>query len=187
MNAAATSIAFGGAFYIAGTAAPSTVTAPTRGYASRRLRSAPPRALFLDFDGVLHPTTDGSSTDESLVRVAHFGWLPLLASALEPHREVQVVVHSTWRYTHDVDELRELLGVLGNRVVGATPRGSRYESILWWLHLNPQFTAYRVLDDDASEFPAPSPPELILCNPAKGVSEERVLTALKAWLQADLR
>ena len=144
-------------------------------------RNAQPYALFLDFDGVLHPTTDGTNA-EGVVRIVHFGWLPLLASVLERHH-VRIVVHSTWRYTYDIDELRALLSVLGPRVIGATPRGPRYESILSWLHLNPQFANYRMLDDDAREFPAPPPPDLILCNPAKGVSEPRVLAALSAWLK----
>ena len=158
---------------------PSELRKPRPRRASRR--NAQPCALFLDFDGVLHPTTDGTNADEP-IRIVHFGWLPLLASVLEPH-DVRIVVHSTWRYTHDIDELRALLDLLGPRVIGATPPGPRYESILSWLNLNSQFAAYRVLDDDAREFPAPTPPELILCNPAKGVSEPRVLAALSAWLK----
>ena len=90
-----------------------------------------------------------------------------------------IVVHSTWRYTHDVDELKLLLGALGPKVVGATPRGPRYESIQWWLQMNPSFADHRILDDDASEFPTPPPPNLILCNPTTGVAAPVVLAALR--------
>jgi hypothetical protein len=145
--------------------------------------ATPGRALFLDFDGVLHPTTIGMELEsEQVIGTGLFGWLPPLASVLRPHPDVVVVVHSTWRYTHDVAELRELLGVLGRRVVGATPRGPRYESITWWLQQNPSFTSYRILDDDTAEFPDPLPAELVLCDPRRGVSSPEVLAALKDWL-----
>lgn len=148
------------------------MSAPTRA-PSRRL-------LSLDFDGVVHPT------DEADVRIAttHFGWLPHLASALASHPDVAVLVHSTWRYTYDPEELRELLGPLGSRVVGSTPKGPRYESILRWLSANTQFSDYRILDDAAREFPHPPPAELILCNPASGVSDAAVLGLLRQWLEA---
>ena len=145
----------------------------------------PPRVLFVDFDGVLHPKTleAGIEEDEIVVGTAQFGWLPALVSVLRTYPEVSLVVHSTWRYTHDIDELRGVLGVLGSRVVAATPRGPRLDSILWWLHMNPQFGSYRILDDDPREFPIPPPPELILCNPRTGVAAPAVLAAIRQWLE----
>lgn len=136
------------------------------------------RILFLDFDGCLHPTLVGDAP----IKTGHFGWLPVLSQALRGQEDVALVVHSTWRYTHDHDELRELLGPLKQRVAGVTPRGPRFDSILWWLYMNPGFTDYRILDDDASEFPDPLPPEVILCNPSTGVSAPEVLEAINAWL-----
>ena len=160
--------------------------APSLGQPSKRPRSVraraaeSARALFLDFDGVLHPTTIRADieVDEIVVGTGLFGWLPALVSVLRAHPDVSLVVHSTWRYTHDIDELRGVLGLLGSRVVGATPRGPRLESILWWLHQNPQFGSYRILDDDSREFPQPPPPELILCDPRTGVAAPAVLAAI---------
>ena len=84
------------------------------------------RVLFLDFDGVLHPTTEDLDDDSGrCLATPFFGWLPHLARALEWFLDVRIVVHSTWRYTQDVDELRELLGPLRVRFLGATPRGPR--------------------------------------------------------------
>ena len=140
------------------------------------------RVLFLDFDGVLHPTTDFDNSSDAVVATPLFGWLPVLVAALKGYPDVGIVVHSTWRYTHDVDELRELLGPLGVRFLGATPRGPRYESILWWLHLNPTYTAHRILDDAAREFPTPAPAQLIVCHPHRGVSDPAVLAQLAEWL-----
>ena len=168
-----------------------TRRAPSLGQPGKRSRSGharaaeSARALFLDFDGVLHPTTLEADIEknEIVVGVGLFGWLPALVGVLRTHLDVSVVVHSTWRYTHDINELRGVLGSLGNRVVGATPRGPRLESIEWWLHMNPRFGSYRILDDDPREFPTPPPPELILCNPRTGVAAPAVLNAIRQWLE----
>ena len=90
----------------------------------------PSRVLFLDFDGCLHPVTHGATLDGPALSTVHFGWLPLLGRALQSHDDVVVVVHSTWRYEYRIDELREVLGVVGRRVVVATPpgRGTRASS-----------------------------------------------------------
>jgi len=146
----------------------------------RRLGSAVhwPRVLSIDFDGILHPLGTGTTT----IKTTLFGWLPVLEELLRPHDDVHVLVHSSWRYEYRPEELQMLLGELGVRFVGAVPRGQRYESVLWWLQMNPTFTSYRILDDDASEFPDPPPAELILCDPSLGVSDPRVKAELRAWL-----
>lgn len=133
------------------------------------------RALFLDFDGVLHPTPL-SDADQPL------RLLPHLRDALLG-KNVALVVHSTWRYAYRPRELRELLATAGVPVLGATPYGPRYESILSWLDINPQVTDHRILDDDASEFPTPPPMELILCDPADGLLTAGVLNQLACWLE----
>ena len=135
------------------------------------------RVLFLDFDGVLHPAT---LPDES----RHFEWLASLRDALQGHRDVGVVVHSTWRYAYGEAELRALLSPLRVRVLGTVPRGERYGAILWWLHMNSGVTSYRILDDNPREFPDPAPAELVVCNPDRGVSSPDVLRQLDAWLKA---
>lgn len=149
--------------------------------ARRRRRN---RALFLDFDGVLHPTLFKVDLEpvETIIGTGLFGWLPNLARALAPYPEVVIVVHSTWRHTHDDDELRMLLDPVSTRVLGSTPPGIRYESILEWLRQNPTFTDYRILDDETVEFPDPAPVELIVCDPRTGVSAPTVQAALRQWL-----
>ena len=142
------------------------------------------RVLPTDFDGVLHPTlAAGVDSSGGLVATKHFGWVPVLEKALRGHEDVVIVVHSTWRHEYDLDELRGVLGKLAPRVIASTPRNlSRYESIVFWLEQNPSFASYRILDDDVSEFPVPSPPELIFCKPLTGVSAPKVLQALADWL-----
>lgn len=151
---------------------------------TRRRRAVEPRALFIDFDGVLHPTTDSTGANQTVCKTTLFGWLPVLDALLKPHSDVVLVVHSTWRYTHNVDELRGVLGSLGSRVVGATPEGPRYEAILGWLQVNQAHVNYRIVDDDAREFPSPPPVELILCEPSTGIAAPGVLLELRKWLES---
>ncbi len=174
--------------YAACTAGRPAAIAPIKPQGRRASRrTALQRLLFLDIDGVLHPTLNSITAQQPTLNDTLFGWLPSLTSALKPHSDVSIVVHSTWRYNYNADEWRDILGSLRPRVLGATPLGPRYESILSWLHMNPVFANYRILDDDGTEFPAPPPVELILCDPAKGVSEARVLAALSTWLKSDLK
>jgi hypothetical protein len=53
--------------------------------------------LFLDFDGVLHPTTHGS---------ALLSQLPLLESALEG-RDYSMVISSSWRFHMEMEDLKK--------------------------------------------------------------------------------
>lgn len=133
------------------------------------------RIVFLDFDGVLHPTPLADA-DQPLRLLPHL--TRVLAGS-----DVALVVHSTWRYVYRPRELAELLVTAGAPLLGATPRGPRYESILWWLHLNPSVTDYIILDDDAKEFPDPPPAELLLCDPADGLLTPGVLDRLGRWIE----
>lgn len=138
------------------------------------------RVIFLDFDGVLHPAGGPPGT------ALPFEWLTLLEQLLEPWPDVLLAVHSTWRYHHTPDELRELLGPLGTRFIGAMPRGPRAESVLWFLHSNPAITKHLVLDDAPAEFPADFPGTLVLCEPLLGLSSPVVKARIRTWLEGGL-
>ncbi len=67
--------------------------------------------IFLDFDGVLHP--DG---------VALFSRLALFEQCLAQMPEAEIVVSSTWREDHSLDQLRAFFSpAFGSRIVGVTP------------------------------------------------------------------
>lgn len=105
------------------------------------------RILFLDFDGVLHTTR--ADLDNS-----YFCWLPVLERLLSSFPHVMLVVHSTWRYEYTDEELRGLLGPLGDRFIGSAPRGPREQAIQMVLQANKgKITNYLVLDDAPEEFP----------------------------------
>ena len=136
------------------------------------------RAIFLDFDGVTHGAGDGVEA------AVHFQWLHVLVQLLDPWPDVNLAVHSTWRYHHTPKELQALLGPLGSRFIGAAPRGPRAEAILWFLHMNPAITRYLVLDDAPQEFPADFPGDLVFCDSRSGVSAPEVQARIRAWLEA---
>lgn len=150
-----------------------------------RSNSRARRVLFVDFDGVLQPGPDprGMRADSAILRTGHFGWLPVLVALLRPHPDVGVVVSSSWREVYDELELIEILSELRGKVLGATPKGPRYDSILRWLDTHPKWSDFRILDDDVTEFPTPLPLELIVCDPNEGVTGAEVQAALRQWLQ----
>ena len=134
------------------------------------------RVIFLDFDGVTHPAAHVASP------LTHWCWLPVLARVLARHDDVFVVVHSTWRFQYTLDELRGLLGTVGERVIDVVPEGSRLASIEAWLSAHrEQVCGYRILDDDVGAF-VPLPAELIACDPERGLSDESVRQQLLSWL-----
>lgn len=149
------------------------------------------RYLFLDLDGVLHPFQAHFSLEEvkaplrDLQSAGLFVHLELLAEMLKPHPCVRLVVHSSWRYGHTDEELRDLFGPLRGRVVGATSRGlDRERSIIDFAlrrHLRPK--DYRVLDDQTELF-SNLREVLIACDPQLGLSDTQVQGALRAWLDS---
>ncbi|MBN9373053.1 MULTISPECIES: HAD domain-containing protein [unclassified Hydrogenophaga] len=134
------------------------------------------RLVFLDFDGVLHPLDDSTGSR------SRFCWLPHLVTLLQEAQDVGVVVHSTWRYEYSDVELRALLGELGPRFAGSAPRMPRELAIETVLQANASTVAHHlVLDDDGKEF-SQGRLNLLLCDPALGVSDPRVQSQLRDWL-----
>ena len=137
--------------------------------------------LFLDFDGVLHPTT---VTDDQL-----FCRLPLLQKAIA-QTPCRIVISSSWRhhFTHTQilarfpKELRsQILGFTGTVHIGKWPRYQEIQNYLM-SHGNPD---WRALDDSFNEFP-PNCQQLLLCNPNVGLDEPQI-ALLKEWLWQNLR
>jgi hypothetical protein len=155
------------------------------------------RVIFLDYDGVLHPLglelmpasvgANGKPRAKA-IKVDFFCWVPLLAELLEAHPDVFLVVHSSWRESHEHGPLGAYLGPLEHRYLGATSPGDKLASIDAWLAAHPEVQSYRMLDDvvlaetppDADE-PYPRE-EFILCHYQKGISCPGVQHQLEAWL-----
>lgn len=135
------------------------------------------RLLFLDFDGVLHPT---SASQEEL-----FCRLDLLDQALSGG-DYGLVISSSWRHHYSLPELVDLLpesvhphilGVTGEPYVGRWPR---YREILAYFERHQGQSDWRALDDSWIEFPAKCP-QLIACDPNLGIQAAQV-AAVRQWL-----
>jgi hypothetical protein len=110
-------------------------------------------------------------------------WLPQLALLIENYPDVRVVIHSSWREHQSVEHLRGQMGKVGSRLLGVTPQGARYDSIVAYLAAHPDVQGFRILDDMASEFPQPAPPELVLCDPVRGLSAKATRKQIRSWLE----
>ena len=135
------------------------------------------KTLMVDFDGVLHPTSGGE----------FFSRLPLLETALSGY-ECEIVISSSWRHHHSLQELvehfpaslrRSVVGVTGPPHIGKWPR---HQEILNYCKANGE-RDWRALDDSFLEFPSPCK-ELILCNPNTGIDTKQLIV-LKQWLMHD--
>ena len=134
------------------------------------------KILFLDFDGVLHPTHFAGEDP--------FNRVYLLEEVLAD-QALGIVISSSWRFTHSIEKLQKLLpssisklviGVTGAPVIGKHPR---YHEIQAYLRSRGQAN-WRAIDDSYWEFPSPCP-ELIRCNPNTGITEKQV-AVLQNWV-----
>lgn len=138
------------------------------------------RLIFLDFDGVLHPT--------SIELGPLFCRAGLLIEVLEG-TDCQIVISSSWRHHDDLAELlTRLPAALAGRVVGTTGaahvgRWARHHEILQYLRDRALHTDWRALDDSVMEFP-PGCPELIACDPSVGLGPGQC-SRIRQWLSPD--
>lgn len=137
------------------------------------------KIIFLDFDGVLHP--DG---------VAKFSRLPVLELFLSEMPEAEIVVSSTWREDHTLEQLRGFFSPhLRSRISGVTPslddgyeRGGRQREILSYLEnegLSGENCTWVALDDIALFF-EDACRNLVLTDASVGFTE-REGEQLVAW------
>ena len=134
------------------------------------------KLLFLDFDGVLHPTHFAGQDP--------FNRVHLLEETLAGSN-IGIVISSSWRFTHSLEKLQKLLpnsisslviSVTGSPVIG---KHARYQEIVNFLR-SYGASNWKALDDSYWEFPSPCP-ELIRCNPNTGISEKQI-QELSQWM-----
>lgn len=134
------------------------------------------KLLFLDFDGVLHPTDFAGQ--------APFSRAALLEETLSQFAP-KIVISSSWRFTHSLEKLQKILpshigqhviGLTGGAVIGKHPRFMEIQNYLQGF--GP--VNWRALDDSYWEFPSPCA-KLIRCNPNTGIGDKQILE-LNQWL-----
>jgi hypothetical protein len=135
----------------------------------------PNKVLFLDFDGVLHPTNHGS---------ALFSQVDLLEKALE-NEACQIVISSSWRFHVEIEDIKkyfsksirdQILGVTGEAYIGSY---ARFHEIHCYVETH-GVEEWRALDDTYWEFPKDCG-NLIRCNPNTGITEVE-MKHLRSWL-----
>lgn len=139
--------------------------------------------LFLDFDGVLHPSNAHPSNQ--------FCRAQALADCLGKHPDVEIVISSTWRKRRDLDQLCSLLPAdLASRVIDKTPTigklremPERYigfdreaECYEWMRRNRPRSKLWVALDDGEQLF-RPFSPHLVSVDPRTGF-DSRTATRL---------
>jgi len=150
--------------------------------------------LSIDFDGVLHPLAAAlaveatSDSRNRLLRAGLFCHCQMLEDLLGTHQDVALLVHSSWRLTCTAERIRELLGSLGHRLRGITPKHivAREPSILVTLRrlqIPPQRLV--VLDDQPMLFRLLSL-HLVTCPSQEGLAPvidqlDAALTKAAAW------
>lgn len=95
--------------------------------------------FFLDFDGVLHPHFPLADLPDE--ENQHFFYLPVFETAARQCGEYEIVISSTWRNKHTLNEIRQLFSPdVAARIVGATPAvgrgngpGARQVEVEAWL------------------------------------------------------
>jgi len=122
------------------------------------------KVIFLDFDGVIN--SEASFRYEVRRKTQSVGdtLSPIACSnlqyILDQDADIKLVISSTWRKLHSLEELKHILqayGVNGNKVLSKTPcvfSGDRGHEIRLWLDENPNVTKYVILDDDSTAMSA---------------------------------
>ena len=136
------------------------------------------RIISLDFDGVLHPSPHHHPRAE----VATLAWIDHLVPLLEGHPDVGLLVHSSWREVHSLDDLQDMLHPMEGRFAGVTPPGERQASLTEWRAANPD--ARMLVIDDDPDVEAPAGASLVRCHPTTGLAAPNVQAEIAAWLDA---
>jgi hypothetical protein len=135
--------------------------------------------LFLDFDGVMHPDRYGVDR--------YFCHLGRLEDWMRQRPRVELVVSSSWRAVHPLDEIQSYFSQdLQHRIIGGTPQLLRdtwseaerkqvfvreMEVGLWLEGSGMSATPWVILDDMAELF-SPQHPQLVLCDGRVGLTPD---------------
>ena len=139
------------------------------------------KTIFLDFDGVLHPS---DACDEPGKGLRAFVWAYELLRAIgqEP---VDLVVHSDWRVFYTLDQLRSmapwhLSEKIAKTVASDVPKAMAIEQAVaeWGID------DFLVLDDEPVKFKGIDlfAGKVIECDPYEGVSCPSVQRRISLWL-----
>jgi hypothetical protein len=139
------------------------------------------KLIFLDFDGVLHPTS--ASKDK------YFCNADKLLQVIKD-KSCRIVISSSWRFSHSLTKIKTLLpqflaekiiGVTGNAYIG---KHARFNEIQIYLNSSSSNFDWIALDDSKFEFPE-NCSQLIHCNPNFGITDEELIQIEKFLNEKD--
>jgi hypothetical protein len=137
------------------------------------------KILFLDFDGVLHPSMCPSEKQLSQA--------PLLAGLMTEF-PCRIVISSSWRFQYTLEQLKKILPkAISNQVIGMTGDAcegayQRYQEIKRYLEVHDKsLSDWKALDDSHNEFPKDCG-NLIICSHITGLGQKQIME-VKKWLQ----
>jgi len=143
--------------------------------------------LSIDIDGVLHARDahfavgdTKTASMEGLRAAGLFQHCRALADLLATLHEVELVMHSSWRLAHGIQELREFLGPAGRYLKAVTPPElEREASVLEFMRRRRLRAADVVLLDDQPALFSELRGRVIVCDPVSGLSSPGVLAAVR--------
>lgn len=149
--------------------------------------------IFLDIDGVMNTRQHLRRQKKKAGRISNTNWCPIACRHLNllcEQFDAGIIVSSTWRYNHDIEELREFFAdnnIAPELVIDATPSlihekslGSfcRGDEIAGWLKEN-DCSTYVIIDDlQESQFLEEQQPHLVVVKQDIGFAEKEA--AIKA-------
>lgn len=134
------------------------------------------KTIALDFDGVLHTSPENPFTQ-----------MPLLEQCLLPHlNKVEIVISSSWRFSHSITELRDMFPTTLRPLVVNVTGPAFIGSYARFMEISRYVKDYGVndwiaLDDSSWEFQKGCP-QLVECNPRMGLQPAQV-EIIEKWLK----
>lgn len=139
------------------------------------------RAIAIDFQGVMF--VDRPTQVDEDEAIGQTSLVARLADLLMGHRDIAVVVTSSWRAQLDDDQLLEQLPGMEPWYVGSVgqPNRGRDEALRDWLAIHRQITRFVVLDDQPRLYRG-SWPELIVFQSTLGLNDPAPWQRLVQWV-----
>lgn len=127
------------------------------------------KIIFLDIDGVLNHISFSIYRNRLSEKYnSPFDYLDMepiacsnLQLLLEADSQIRIVISSSWRKFHSLDDLRRMLTeqkIDGSRVIDKTPSNKEHglmrgHEIQTWLNEHPEIKDYAIIDDDGDMLP----------------------------------
>lgn len=134
--------------------------------------------IFLDFDGVLHPSF--SRPDRIFCQKEVF------EAAIRNLGEVEIVISSSWRHLYKIEKLASFFSQDIQQLISGCTRSeevsrakNRFEEIMDYLIYHKKLDAnWIAIDDSRDEFPSICP-NLVLCDRHRGFDDEVALILIE--------